>query len=162
VRPTSDRLRETLFNILAPKITDSRFLDIFAGSGAVGIEALSRGASHTTFIEQSRPACSVIEANLAALGIKDAAVVNRNALQALKRLQEEGDQFDIIFLDPPYASNVHDAAMKMIGTLDIVAADGIVVVEHRAKKPLESEYGGLQIYRSVKQGESGLAFYTPA
>jgi 16S rRNA (guanine966-N2)-methyltransferase len=160
VRPTSDRLRETLFNILAPKIHGSRFLDICAGSGAVGIEALSRGATRATLIERSRRACAVIEANLEALGLKIGEVIRQDALTALKRLQETGAQFDIIFFDPPYASEIYGKAMDMLGTGNLLAPGGLIVVEHRVKAPTESEYGGLRIYRQVKQGESGLAFYS--
>jgi 16S rRNA (guanine966-N2)-methyltransferase len=159
VRPTSDRLRETLFNILASWIADSRFLDICAGSGAVGIEALSRGASHTTFIEKSRHACSVIEANVAALGIDHTNILNRDALAALKQLDENQLQFDVAFLDPPYASEIHAQVMELLGSTGLVADGGIVVVEHRAKAPPQEEYGELRIYRVVKQGESALAFY---
>src|SRR5688572_14346261 len=97
VRPTSDRLRETLFNILTPRIHGSRFLDICAGSGAVGIEALSRGASEVTFVERSRRACAVIEANLASLGIKEATIIKHDAAASLKRLERESAQFDIAF-----------------------------------------------------------------
>src|SRR5438034_1147964 len=103
VRPTSDRLRETLFNILTPQIQGSRFLDICAGSGAVGIEALSRGASKVTFIERSRQACAVIEANLASLGITDATIIKHDAAASLKKLAREGAEFDVVFFDPPYA-----------------------------------------------------------
>ena len=159
VRPTSDRLRETLFNILAPRIADSRFLDICAGSGAVGIEALSRGASHATFIEKSRHACSVIEDNLAALGIADMNILHRDALAALRRLGENQLEFDIVFLDPPYASEIYEKVMETLGSTDLVAEGGIVVVEHRAKLPPQEEYGELRMYRHVKQGESALAFY---
>jgi 16S rRNA (guanine(966)-N(2))-methyltransferase RsmD len=112
-----------------------------------------------TFIEQSRQACSVIEANLQALTIDAASTVNRDALPALKRFHEEQDEFDIIFFDPPYASNLYATVLGILGTLDILAPDGIVVVEHRVKTPPEAEYGELRLYRRVKQGESGLAFY---
>ena len=159
VRPTSDRLRETLFNILTPRIADSSFLDICAGSGAVGIEALSRGASHATFIDKSSLACSVIEANLAALGIEQMDILNRDALAALKRLDENQLQFDIVFFDPPYASEIYAKVMETLGSTGLVADGGIVVVEHHAKTPPQEEYGELRMYRHVKQGESALAFY---
>jgi 16S rRNA (guanine966-N2)-methyltransferase len=160
VRPTSDRLRETLFNILAPGIPESRFLDICAGSGAVGIEASSRGARQVTFIDKSRRACSIIEANLDALGVKKAgAIINRDAAAATKQLAEEGKQFDIIFFDPPYASHIYPTVMRLLGELPVLSAEAIVVVEHRAKTPPEARYGRLKIYRAVKQGESALAFY---
>jgi 16S rRNA (guanine(966)-N(2))-methyltransferase RsmD len=162
VRPTSDRLRETLFNILSPKVVDSRFLDICAGSGAVGIEALSRGAIHSTFIERSRRACAVIEANLKTLEISQAAIVNRDALSALKRFQETRDQFEIIFFDPPYASELYAKAMELLGVSDLLASEGVIVVEHRVKSPTEAQYGGLRIFREVTQGESALTFYARA
>src|SRR5438046_7649966 len=107
VRPTSDRLRETLFNILAPRIGGSRFLDICAGSGAVGIEALSRGATEVTFIERSRQACVAIEANLASLGITRSTIIKHDAAASLKKLARESAQFDLVFFDPPYASEIY-------------------------------------------------------
>lgn len=160
VRPTSDRLRETLFNILAPRIHGSRFLDICAGSGAVGIEALSRGAVAVTFIERSRHACAVIEANLTALGITiEATTINRDAPAALKRLEQESKQFDVAFFDPPYASEIYGQVMMQLGSGNLLSAGAVVIVEHRAKTPPEPEYGKLRIFREVKQGESALAFY---
>jgi 16S rRNA (guanine(966)-N(2))-methyltransferase RsmD len=159
VRPTSDRLRETLFNILASLIEGSRFLDVCAGSGAVGIEALSRGAESATFIEISRRACSVIEENLYDLGLKDdAEIINRDAEAALKKLASLNRQFDIVFFDPPYASGLYSKVMGLIASLDLLAADGIVVVEHRAKDQIE-DCGELKAYRQVKQGESALSFF---
>ena len=160
VRPTSDRLRETLFNILTPKVYGSRFLDICAGSGAVGIEALSRGAAEVTFIERSRHACAVIEANLTALGITSkATTINRDAAAALKRLEQESERFDVAFFDPPYASEIYGQVMKQLGSGDLLSAGAVVILEHRAKTPPEPEYGKLRIFREVKQGESALAFY---
>src|SRR2546430_12016537 len=103
-RPTSDRLRETLFNVLAPRIEGARFLDLCAGSGAVGIEALSRGAAHATFVDQSQRMCALIEANLEALGVGEGEVdvVSGEASEFLRRrTKQEGGPFDIIFFDPP-------------------------------------------------------------
>ena len=160
VRPTSDRMRETLFNIVAPVIEGSRFLDICAGSGAVGIEALSRGASLAVFVDVSRRSCAVIEENLAQIGISNGTqIINRDALAALRRLDGESEQFDIIFFDPPYESELYSQAMNLIASSTTLAREGLVVVEHRAKTPPESEYGDLRAYREVRQGESSLAFY---
>lgn len=160
VRPTSDRLRETLFNVLAPRIDDARFLDICAGSGAVGIEALSRGASRATFIDASRRACSVIEANLAALDITNqATIINRDAVAALKRLASEGEQFDIVFFDPPYQSEIYSQVIELLGASTLLDDGACVIVEHRAKTPPASESGELRAYREIKQGESALTFY---
>jgi 16S rRNA (guanine(966)-N(2))-methyltransferase RsmD len=160
VRPTSDRLRETLFNILSPRIAGSRFLDICAGSGAVGIEALSRGAASATFIERSPHACAVIANNLAALGITiEATTIKRDAAVALKRLEQESRQFDVAFFDPPYASEIYDQVMKQLGSSDLLSSAAVVIVEHRAKIAPEPEYGKLHIVRELKQGESALAVY---
>jgi 16S rRNA (guanine(966)-N(2))-methyltransferase RsmD len=153
-------LRETLFNVLAPKIVGSRFLDICAGSGAVGIEALSRGAMTATFVERSREACAVIEANLNSLGIgKEAILINRDALTALKRLESGPTQFDLAFFDPPYASAIYGKVMTLLGSSTLLSPAGLVIVEHRAKSPFESAYGKLRLSRELKQGESALAFY---
>lgn len=160
VRPTSDRLRETLFNVLAPRISDARFLDICAGSGAVGIEALSRGASRATFIDASRRACSVIEANITALGVTGhATIINRDAVAALKRLASAGEQYDIIFVDPPYQSEIYSQVIELLGASALLSDDACVIVEHRAKTPPASDAGDLRAYREIKQGESALTFY---
>ena len=160
VRPTSDRLRETLFNIIAPHIEGSRFLDICAGSGAIGIEALSRGAASATFIDSSRRACAVIESNLASLSItSNATIINKDAVAAFKRLSGDEAKFDIIFFDPPYASEIYSQVMRGIAAGQLLAPDALVITEHRAKAPPAAEYGGLKIDREVKQGESALAFY---
>src|SRR5881296_3090506 len=116
-RPTSDRLRETLFNILAPRIEGNRFLDLCAGSGAVGIEALSRGASAVVFIERSRPACATIKQNLTSLGVdRDVRIINQDVEAALAQLENEAKRFDIVFFDPPYASEIYDRVMNGLGT----------------------------------------------
>jgi 16S rRNA (guanine(966)-N(2))-methyltransferase RsmD len=167
VRPTSDRLRETLFNILAPRISGTRFLDLCAGSGAVGIEALSRGAHSVTFIDRSPRSCSTIRQNLAGLldsGETDAVVRVRraDASAAIRELIEEGDRFDVVFFDPPYESGLYERVMVQLGTGRILSPSGIVVVEHRLKTQPETEYGCLTVYRRVKQGESGLLFYENA
>jgi 16S rRNA (guanine966-N2)-methyltransferase len=160
IRPTSDRLRETLFDVLAPEIEGARFLDICAGSGAAGIEALSRGAAGCTFIELSRRACGAIESNLAALNIDtNAHILCRDAIKALKSLAEREQQFDIVFFDPPYSSGLYSGVMETIAESGLLAPAGILVAEHRAKAPPAPEYGELRNYRHLKQGESGLAFY---
>lgn len=160
VRPTSDRLRETLFNILGARVRDSRFLDLCAGSGAVGIEALSREARQAVFIERARRACAVIDANLHELGITDRArLICRDALAGLKSLASESEPFDYIFFDPPYASGLYSTVLSYLGEGLNLAADAVVVVEHRAKTPLASDYGRLKGFRQLQQGESMLAFY---
>ena len=160
VRPTSDRLRETLFNILAPQLSGSRFLDLCAGSGAVGIEALSRGAADVVFVESARGACSVIEANLRTLDIDEGfRLIRRDATGALKELTQTSAPFEIVFFDPPYASELYDQVMSELSSGRLLTADSVVVVEHRFKARLPDGYSDLKAYRQVKQGETALSFY---
>src|SRR5438093_6584981 len=133
-RPTSDRLRETLFNILAPRIEGARFLDLCAGSGAVGIEALSRGAAHVTFVDQSGKMCALIEANLEALNVDEDEidVVSVEAAEFLRRrASKTTEPFDVIFFDPPYRDD-YDSVLSHAGGNKprLLAADGLMIVEH--------------------------------
>jgi 16S rRNA (guanine(966)-N(2))-methyltransferase RsmD len=162
-RPTSDRLRETLFNILAPRIEGARFLDLCAGSGAVGIEALSRGAAHVTFVDRSRKMYALIETNLDLLNLGDGKteVVSREALEFLSRnVKHEAEPFDVVFFDPPYAID-YEEVLDYVGenAAGLLAQDGVVVVEHHKKKDLPKGFGGLQRYRVVRQSDSCLTFY---
>ncbi len=160
VRPTSDRLRETLFNVLAPVIEGSRFADICSGSGAVGIEALSRRAASAIFIESSRKASSVISENLKHCGVqKGARVINRDALSALKYFAQRGMQFDILYFDPPYDSEIYSPVLWSIAKNKLASDDGIVIVEHRRQLPLAPNYDDLRPYREIVQGDSSLTFY---
>jgi 16S rRNA (guanine966-N2)-methyltransferase len=161
VRPTSDRMRETLFNIFAPRIEGARFADICAGSGAIGIEALSRGAKHVTFIESSLKAARIISENLRNCGIRreDYSVINRDVIRALKNLASKKTQFDIIYFDPPYDSDIYAPVMWQIAKNDLLAEDGVVIVEHRRQTPLLPNYDQLRPYRQVAQGESLLTFF---
>ena len=162
VRPTSDRLRETLFNVLAPRIQAARFLDLCAGSGAVGIEALSRGAAHVTFVDRSRKMCSFIEANLARCGVpkEQAELVFGGAIGFLRRtMMRESMMWDIAFFDPPYAID-YAPALAAFGSGSILdAEDGLLVVEHHHKNELKDEVGALRRWRILKQGDSCLSFY---
>jgi 16S rRNA (guanine966-N2)-methyltransferase len=165
-RPTSDRLRETLFNILAPRIQGARLLDLCAGSGAVGIEALSRGAAHATFVDQSRRVCGLIETNHEALGVAEdesevvCAEVAEFIRKRAKKAPTRGEAFDIIFFDPPYATD-YEGVLERLGDQSkaLLAAEAIVVVEHHKKKELDEVFGCLHRYRSLKQGDSCLSFY---
>ncbi|HJR59488.1 MAG TPA: 16S rRNA (guanine(966)-N(2))-methyltransferase RsmD [Vicinamibacterales bacterium] len=155
LRPTSDRLRETLFNVLAPRIEGVRFLDAFAGTGAVGIEALSRGASHVTFVEQDPRAQRLIEANLARCGVSDRhAIIRAGFAAAAGRLP---GPFQILFLDPPYGAAELVHALETAAPL--VAGGAVLIVEHAKRDPAPEVVAGLVRTRALVQGDSALTFF---
>jgi 16S rRNA (guanine(966)-N(2))-methyltransferase RsmD len=153
-RPTPDRLRETLFDILAPRIEGVAFLDAYAGTGAVGIEALSRGARHACFLERNRTALAVLRENLAALGLAARATV----LPGRVLVTLEQCRADIVFLDPPY-----DQEDEYAAALDVLSQTppALVVVQHSVRLGLNGRYGPLQEARRVKQGDNVLSFFEP-
>lgn len=154
-RPTPDRLRETLFDILAPRIRGVLFLDAYAGTGAVGIEALSRGARQAIFIEKNHAPLDALRGNLKSLGLEERAqVFCGKARVVLARLMA-----DIVFLDPPYGAPQEYAAV--LGLLGSVPPPPLVVAQHSVRQPLEERYGALQRVRTVRQGDNALSFYGP-
>jgi 16S rRNA (guanine966-N2)-methyltransferase len=164
LRPTSDWLRETLFNVLGPGVAGSRFLDLFAGTGAVGIEALSRGAAGVVFIENHGAAVSLIRKNLESLGIrKGATILPVDALKGLERLAARGSTeagFDFVYLDPPYASaDDYDRVLRFLGAARLLAAGASVVAEHRRTTELPEKFGALQRIRGLRHGDAALSFY---
>ena len=164
LRPTSDKLRETIFNILAPRIAGARVLDAYAGTGALGIEALSRGARAVTFIERDRRAQTLIEENLARCGIADGyAIIRASVDSALTTLRKRGrtpfsdDGFDVVLLDPPYHDAAPDATVAAAG--DVMTGHGVLVLEHaRTQRPAETA-GRLVRTREVASGDSALTLY---
>src|SRR3954468_1784067 len=156
LRPTSDKLRETVFNVLAPRMSDARVLDGYAGTGALGIEALSRGAAQVVFVERDRRACALIRQNLERCGIGGGyAIIQATVLQAIETLHGE-PAFDVILLDPPYASDIQDA-LQHVG--EIVKPDGVVVLEHARKSEPPVAPGCLMRTREVRSGDSTLTLY---
>jgi 16S rRNA (guanine966-N2)-methyltransferase len=168
LRPTSDRLRETLFNVLGRDVAGSRFLDLFAGTGAIGIEALSRSAAEVVFVENHAPAVALIRRNLESLGIrKGATVLAVDTLRGMEMLasgKKAGtSQFDYIFLDPPYAAaNDYARVLESLRSGDLLAPGGVVIAEHRRSFDLPEEAGALQCYRVLQQGDAALSFYRRA
>ena len=163
VRPTSDRLRETLFNVLAPRIENARFLDLCSGSGAVGIEALSRGAVHATFVDRSRRMCSLIESNLDLCGIpEDETEVFQSEAQdyLLRAIAQKVRPWDIVFYDPPYVID-YIPVLETFGMQSsvLLPKDGLLIVEHHHKKLLSDEIRSVRRMRVLKQGDSALSFY---
>jgi len=170
LRPTSDKLRETLFNVLGPRVQGARVLDGYAGTGAVGLEAISRGASHVTFVEHDRRARDLIAVNLARCGIAEGyAIIGTPVLRAIDALKRHlpFEPFDIVLLDPPYADpraarsditdDTHDV-LQAVGAL--VTKDGIVVLEHASKHAPPTAAGLLGRARELRSGDSALTFYT--
>jgi 16S rRNA (guanine966-N2)-methyltransferase len=164
LRPTSDRLRETLFDILGAAVTGSFFIDGFAGTGAVGIEALSRGARHVVFIEQNPRACGLIRANLAALDAGGAAeLITGDVARALAALAARGASADFLFLDPPYRETGKlGAALDFLGRSSLLGPEAALIVEHPRKGELPERVGRLVRTRAVKQGDAALSFYRSA
>jgi 16S rRNA (guanine(966)-N(2))-methyltransferase RsmD len=160
LRPTSDKLRETVFNILAPRIRGARVLDGYAGTGALGIEALSRGARSATFVDEDRRATTLIAENIAHCGIEDQCVIiQTNIARALESLRG-GDPFDIVLFDPPYAPE-HDSDLDAIlrAAADLLAPDGLVVLEHARRAPMHDDLGRLVRMRTLMTGNSALSLY---
>ncbi len=158
-RPTSDRLRETLFNVLGPsRVEGARFLDLYAGSAATGLEALIRGARDAGFVEQAAPALAAIRANAAALGVGSRARVE--ALPARRWLARAPGAFEVVFLDPPYAEKrEYAAALGLVARS--LAEGGIAVAEHRRGAGLAEAYPGLERTRVLEQGDAALSFFKP-
>jgi 16S rRNA (guanine966-N2)-methyltransferase len=164
IRPTSDRLRETLFNVLTPgnplALQGSVWLDLFAGTGAVGIEALSRDAAMVYFVDCSKSAAELIRRNLQPLGVDGKfQVLQQNAERAISLLDRQKVRPDFIFLDPPYSQR--DAYQKTLETLGTVGLDekALVIAEHEKKHDLAEKFGALQRTRKLEQGDAALSFY---
>jgi len=157
LRPTSDKLRETLFNILAPRVEGARVLDVFAGTGAVALEALSRGAAAATCIENDRRAVKLIEENATRCGELNRCVIIRDVVERVLQRALPGGPFDIVILDPPY--DYAALADAVLGAGSQLAAGGIVVLEH-ASRVTPPAPAGLALTRTVKSGDSALTFYS--
>ena len=157
-RPTGARVRQTLFDILAPVVPGCRFLDAFAGGGSVGLEALSRGARRVVLVDDSRGAVEAIRANAALVPAGSVAEVHRgDALAALRAFRDRGERFDVVYVDPPYASRLYDAALPLAA--EVLAEDGVIVAEHFHKHALPERIGGLVSARSVRVGDHRLTFF---
>jgi 16S rRNA (guanine966-N2)-methyltransferase len=172
-RPTSDRLRETVFNILAPRIALSRFADLYAGTGAVGIEALSRGAAQVWFAEKAAPALAAIRANLKTLKIERGfAIEERGTGALLERLMKTAEAggaanaLDVVYLDPPWEADAeYERTLHLLGSARgkaILAPGALVIAEHSSKSPLVPRFGSLAQTRTLKQGDAALTFYAVA
>jgi 16S rRNA (guanine(966)-N(2))-methyltransferase RsmD len=156
LRPTSDKLRETLFNVLGPRIQGARVLDGYAGTGAVGIEALSRGAAHVTFVERDPRAAALIEKNLGHCGVSDRYAIIRAGFAGNDRT--DGGPFDLVFLDPPYGAGELSAALQAAAPL--VTGGALLIVEHAKRDAAPAQAGVLVRTRELTSGDSALTFYS--
>lgn len=158
-RPTSSKVREAVFDILRDKALGTVFLDLYAGTGAIGIEALSRGAVRAVFVEEDLVRADAIKETLCRIGFKDALVARERAVNFIKKIHEA---FDIIFLDPPYASEELEQVLPLLGEGGVLKDEGIVVAEHSSKKILPSEIGSLKLKKIYKYGDTSLSVYNKA
>jgi 16S rRNA (guanine(966)-N(2))-methyltransferase RsmD len=158
-RPTGTRVRKTLFDILAPRLGGCRFLDAFAGTGAVGLEALSRGAGAVVLVEESAAAARALRENARVVEGGRVVVVRQDAAMALAALARSGRAFDVVYLDPPYDSELYEPVLEQVARLSLLAPGGVCVAQHFKKRPLPERIGGLVRARSVRVGDHLLSFY---
>lgn len=157
-----DQVRSALFNILGDLVREGRFLDLFAGTGSVGMEALSRGASFAVFVDESREAVTIIERNLEELGLSPRAeILQDDVFRALERLQRRGERFDLAFLGPPYGQNLAHRTLERLGELRLLGDEAVVVTEVFKKEALEDRYGSLRLVDERAYGDNVLKFYRP-
>jgi 16S rRNA (guanine966-N2)-methyltransferase len=159
LRPTSEKLRETLFNILAPRMAGARVVDGYAGTGALGIEAISRGAAMVTFVEQDRRAQGLVAENLAHCGVENGYAIIRGAVErAVDDLPAAS--VDVVLLDPPYDERPETVTAAVAAAGDVLAPGGVVVLEHPRRRPSPEAAGALRRVRQVTSGDSALSFYS--
>ena len=159
-RPTQERVKKSLFDILAGRLQESRVLDLFSGSGTLGLEALSRGAQSVTFVEWNPLCMKLLKGNLKKLGgISRVTCLEENALKVLGKLSNQKKSFDIVFMDPPYLKGVTTKSLRVIGKYDILTPDAILVIRHSKKESLPHSAGPLALFRQERYGDTSISFY---
>ncbi len=159
-RPTSDRIKEALFNIIGSRAIDVNFLDLYAGTGAIGIEALSRGAVKAVFVEKNPKTVKIIKENLQVTGLSEKAeILVQEADRAISLISAKGEIFNIIFIDPPYLKDLEKTSLAMIDNNSLLAPDGWVIVESSKLDTMPHEVGQLKMFRQEKYGDTVLTFY---
>jgi len=159
IRPTSDRVREAIFDILGPTWTFRRVLDLFAGTGSLGIEALSRGAEEAVFVEQGKGALTVLKENMKALGLQSRSwVLPLPTKKGIAVLGERGEVFDLIFMDPPYGKDVVGKTIEEIVRRGILAATGVIVAEHASRDRILPPLG-LELSQQRRYGDTTVSFF---
>jgi 16S rRNA (guanine(966)-N(2))-methyltransferase RsmD len=160
LRPTSDRVKEALFSILGSRVAGSRFLDLYAGTGAIGIEALSRGAERVTFVEPDQAALRVLRANLAQCGLEDSADIQMcSAGSFLKRRAQAPARYDLVFADPPYQDDHVDTLRSALAGTAAIATGALIVLEHSSKTAVPATRGRLILLKQYKYGDTTLSVF---
>jgi 16S rRNA (guanine(966)-N(2))-methyltransferase RsmD len=163
IRPTADRVKEALFNILPHDLSGRKVLDLFAGTGNLGMEALSRGAEEAVLVEASRGAARLIEENLRTLGFENSSrVLTAPVLRSLRMLSQRGERFDLVFLDPPYEQELVGQTLKAIAQEELPRENGVVVVEHSVREKVGERYGTLTLTDRRRYGDTQLSFFNYA
>lgn len=161
IRPTSEKVKEALFDIFGERVRGAIFLDLYAGTGAIGIEALSRGAEKSIFVESDSSLRRIIRENVSSLGFKEKAeVIGQNAEKFIKRAIRKGERFDIIFLDPPYHTGEMEKILRILSKGDVLNEDGVLVAEHFKKKSLPEKVGPLRLLKEYRYGDTVLSLFT--
>lgn len=160
IRPTSDRVKESIFNMLAFQLPGKKVLDLFAGTGNLGLEALSRGAVHATFVDVDREAQKLIMHNIKLLGFEERArVCHMDSFEAVRRMGLKKEKFDIIFIDPPYKEGLYEEIIETVIKGDIIENDGYMVIEHPSAVKLDEVYWSLQMIKNRKYGNTTVTIY---
>jgi 16S rRNA (guanine966-N2)-methyltransferase len=159
-RPTADQVRIALMDTLMPALAGARFLDLFAGAGGIGLEALSRGAERAVFVERDADAAGALRRNVTALRVaRQTLVLPMDAARALHRLAAAGERFDLVFLDPPYGAGLVEDTLLRLGGGEVLTLDAIVIAQHFTKHVPPERFGALAAYRSRRFGETTLTFF---
>jgi 16S rRNA (guanine(966)-N(2))-methyltransferase RsmD len=162
LRPTSDRVKESIFNILQDEIVGKVVLDLFAGTGNLGIEALSRGAKKTIFVEKGRQALRLIQRNLTQFGLEEQSeILPKDANRAIGILKQKGESFDLILMDPPYEKGLIQRTLMKLNSYPIYHKDSILVIEHDRREPLSTVMDGWNLIRQRRIGDTLISFLTP-
>lgn len=161
VRPTTDRVKESLFNIINPYIMESDVLDLFAGTGSLGIECLSRGANRCVFVDVSKESISIVKSNIKKARVENESIVlNLDFKDAINKLKLQNNKFDVIFMDPPYYKNMFIDALEKITEASLLKEDGIIIIEHDTKDKFPEKINTIIQTKSKKYGNTTLTFYT--
>lgn len=159
-RPTSDKVKGAIFNVLGDRVLGAKVLDLFAGSGALALEALSRGANYAIMVDKCAAACKIIRENSIETGLSaKAKIINRDAIPALKDVK--GEIFDLIFIDPPYRQGLSLAGLEILGQGNYLTPNGVIIVETSREEEIPVEIGNLSLRRDSKYGNTVIRYYQP-